>query len=1029
MRVTLKVVAGALCAALALSVWAAPALGRQAAAGALRGQVTDEFGGVIIGASVTAADAAGRERTATTDGEGRYSLAGLAPGRYTVRAAAKGFALYENAEVEVAAGRAVLDITLGVVLAKEEVEVAAEGPLSVDNPNSAGAVVLKGSDLDALPDDPEELAAALEALAGPAAGPNGGQITIDGFEGGRIPPKESIREVRVNENPLAAERDQPGFGGIQILTKPGTDRLRGSLYSTFTDESLNARNPFATRRADFQYRQFGGNLSGTVVPKKASFFFDLDSSTTDDNDIVNAVRLDAAGAPLSVVETVLVPVRRFNVNPRLDYQINPNHTLVGRYSFFSDERENQGVTTFSLPERAYDSARRSHTVQLTETAVLNASTVNETRFQFIDNRTEQTALGDETAVNVLESFSAGGANVGDSFSHDRRWEVTNTTTVARGTHAIKFGGRLRGVRLSDFSENNFNGTYTFGGGLAAALDGNDQVVFGADGRPVFVQITSLERYRRTVAFGSAGLPANRGDLTAEQLGFGPTLFSVSGGEPLAEISQVDFGGFVQDDWKIRQNLSVGAGLRYEVQSNLGSRLNFAPRVYVAWSPDGGGQQAPKTVFRFGFGIFYDRVAESLSLQERRFDGVSQRQFVVTDPEVLTRAVFATDGGVSNVPTVEELSAFELPQVTRRLAPDMQAPYSYSGGLIFERQLPKKFTVYGFLMFHHTRHVVRSRNVNAPLTGPDGLPLEDAGGEFIRPAAGAGDLYQFESSGTQNMRQVNVGLRNQINRVFSVFANYTWGRAEGDTDGPFSFPADQYDARGEYGRAAWDARHRFTFGGSLGVPYLNLLLNPIVIARTGTPFNITTGSDRNGDGIVNDRPAFADARTPAADLRRTPWGDFDINPKPGQTIIPRNYGEGPGFVSFNLRVSRQVSFGDAAGADRAAQGGGRQGRGGRGGAGGAAGGVRVHGPGGMGDPRAIMTGGPAPGGGEQKRYSLTFSLFFSNLLNRTNLSNPVGNLSSSRFGESLSTVGHFGQAGTGNAAASNRRINASVRFNF
>nr|MDQ3805644.1 carboxypeptidase regulatory-like domain-containing protein [Acidobacteriota bacterium] len=925
MRFTLKSIVGALCVALALAAWVAPAWARQAASGTLRGQVTDEFGGVIIGATVTAADAGGRERTATTDAEGRYVLAGLAPGRYTVRATSSGFALYENAEVEVAAGRAELNITLGVVLAKEEVEVAAEGPLNVDNANSAGSIVLKGSDLEALPDDPDELAAALEALAGPAAGPNGGQITIDGFEGGRIPPKDSIREVRVNENPLAAERDQPGFGGIQILTRPGTDKLRGSLYSTFTDESLNARNPFATRRADFQYRQFGGNLSGTIVPKKASFFFDLEQSATDDNDIVNAVTLGAGDEGERFVTTVLTPVRRLSVNPRLDYQINQNHTLVGRYSFFRDERENQGVSTFSLPERAFDTARRSHTVQLTETAVLNASTVNETRFQFIDNRFEQTALGDATAVNVLESFFSGGANVGASFSRDRRWEVTNTTTVARGPHAIKFGGRLRGVRLSDFSENNFNGTYTFGGGLAAALDENDEVIFGGDGRPVLVQITSLERFRRTVAFGRDGLPPNRGDLTAGQLGFGPTLFSLSGGEPLAEISQVDFGGFVQDDWKIRQNLTVGAGLRYEVQSNINSRFNFAPRVYVAWSPDGGGQQQPKTVFRFGFGIFYDRVAESLSLQERRFDGLSQRQFVVTDPEVLTRAVFTGDGGVTDVPTIEELSAFALPQVTRRLAEDVQAPYSYSGGLIFERQLPKKFTVYGFLMFHHTRHVLRSRNVNAPLTGPDGLPLEDADGDFIRPTPGAGDVYQFESSGTQNMRQVNVGVRNQINRVFSVFANYNWGKAEGDTDGPFGFPANQYDASNEYARTPWDARHRFNFGGSLGVPYLNLLLNPIVIARTGTPFNITTGFDRNGDGIINDRPAFADALTPAADLRRTPWGDFDINPKPGQAIIPRNYGEGPGFISFNLRVSRQISFGDLPGArgEAAQQGGGQQ----------------------------------------------------------------------------------------------------------
>lgn len=1006
------------CASLAVSVSA-----RQGA-GALRGQIFDEFGGVIVGATVTVVDGSGKERTATTDGEGNFQIAGLAPGAYTVRAHAPGFAVYENTELSIVAGRnEPLRITLGISLQEEEVTIASEGPLSLDN-NSAGAIVLKGKDLEALPDDPDELAAALQALAGPSVGPNGGQIMIDGFEGGRIPPKESIREVRVNDNPLSAENDRPGFGGIQIFTKPGTDRFRGTFFSNFNDESLNSRNPFAERRADFQSRHFGGNLSGTIVPKRSSFFLDVEKNFTDDNDIVNATVLDPSTlAPASFVQTVLTPSRRFNFSPRVDYQINGNHTLVARYNYNRNESENLGVSTFSLPERAFDSSFRSHTVQLTETAILSKEMISETRFQFIKNRRQQDALNEGFAVNVLDAFSFGGASVGDSFYEDSRWELSNTTTLAKGLHSIKFGGRLRGIRVSDFSENNFNGTFNFGGGLAR------EVGFDGSGRPTpgAVQtVSSIERYRRTQQLLRAG--ASAADIAAFNLG--ATQLTINGGEALAEISQIDFGGFIQEDWKVRPNLTLGAGLRYETQSNIDSPFNFAPRLSLAWSPDGTGGRQPKTVIRLGWGMFYDRVAESLSLQAARFNGVNQQQFIITAPAIgddSPRAVQARQilASFPVLPSVEQLSSFSLPQVTRRLAPDLQAPYSYTTGLLVERQLPARFTAYAFLMSYNTRNLLRSRNVNAPT----------ATGQ--RPNPELGDVYQFESSGTQNMRQMNVGVRNQISRAFSVFANYNWGKAESDADGAFSFPADQYDLSGEYGRTAFDARHRFSFGGSFGVPYLKLSLNPIVIARTGMPFNITTGFDNNRDGLFNDRPAFADSLTSERDLRRTAWGDFDVNPKPGQTIVPRNFGEGPGFFSVNLRISRQFSFGARPGAAAQPQSDGqRRSSGGRGGSsrapsssGGGAPRVMVGGPGGHGGPGGpggVFVSGGGGGGGEGSRYNLALSLFISNLFNRTNLANPVGNLSSPSFGQSLTTVGGFGG---GNSAAGNRRVQASLRFTF
>ena len=1021
MKASLKAVGRGLGLLLAAVLCAGVGLAQQAA-GTLRGQVSDEFGGVIVGATVTVTDSGGKSKNTVTGSDGAFSVAGLVPGRHSIRVFSTGFAPYESAEVDVKSGRNELpQITLGVSLDKEEVTVASEGPLSVDTA-SAGAIVLKGKDLESLPEDPDELAAALSALAGPAAGPNGGQITIDGFEGGRIPSRDAIREVRINDNPLSAENDRPGFGGITILTKPGTEKLRGSFGLTFNDESMNSRNPFLEqeKRPPFQFRQFNGNLSGTIVPKKSSFFIDFNRGETDDNDLVNGTVLTNPSDPLSPEApfnlAVLTPRRNWNISPRVDYAFNANHTLVARYSYFRNEDLNQGVSQYSLPERAFDQSFSSHNLQLTETAVVNKSTVNETRFQFIRNRSQQDSLGDGVAINVFDAFFSGGAPVGDSFNESTRWEVTNTTTQARGAHSLKFGARLRGVRLSDFSENNFNGTYSF---------------------------SSLADYRAALA----------GQDVATQ-------FSISGGEPMAEISQVDFGGFFQDDWKLRPNLTVGYGLRYERQSNIDSNLNFAPRVYLAWSPDGGAQRQAKTVIRLGFGLFYDRIGENFALQSLRFNGLNQQQFIVAEPlsdeeigklpisaeqqqtEIqraqLARSILSRFNG-NNVPTSAELSAFSVQQTTRQLAADATAPYSYITGLIVTRQLTKTSTLNVFFSTYDTRHVLRQRNINAPVNG-------------VRPNPAAGNIFQFETSGTQSMKQLNVSLSKQFRPGVSLTANYTIGKAQSDTDFG-GFPMNQYDLTGEYSRTSFDARHRFILFASLGVPKLKLSLNPMIIANTGRPFNIITGLDDNRDGIINDRPAFATDATRACaggqrlgidcDLVASRWGNFDVNPKPGQTIIPRNFGEGPGFFSVNLRVGRSFAFGDTE-ASRAAAARQQQQReqqrqgGNRGGdrttAGGPAGGG-PRGGGGGGPIQGGMGGGPmmimmgAPGGGEGKRYTLNFSLNFINLLNHTNFSQPVGNLRSPEFGQSLFTAGGFGGFGGGNQAAGNRRVQASVRFSF
>ncbi|HSS18972.1 MAG TPA: carboxypeptidase regulatory-like domain-containing protein [Pyrinomonadaceae bacterium] len=1010
--------------------------------GTLRGVIKDELGATIVGATVTLIDANGAEKTATTNGEGAYVFNGLAPGKYLLRATAAGFAASDDSEVELTAGaRQSLDLTLKVTIEEQKVTIAAETPLSTESTNNANQTLITGKDLDALPDDPDELAAALQALAGPSMGPNGGQIFVDGFSGGRLPSKDSIREIRINQNPFAAENDQPS-GRIDVLTRPGTDKIRGSAFMNFQDESMNSRNPFATnspKRAPYQVRQYGGNLGGPLVKKKASYFLDFERREVDDNELVKATVLDANLNPVDFGLGVLVPRRNISFSPRLDYQINPNNTLITRYSYNHNSTQNSGVGGFSLPERGFESSNTNQNFQLTETAVLNASMINELKFQFTHQRSQSLADNTIPALNVSSSFIGGSSQTGGVENIRKNWELTDFLAYAKGTHAFKFGGRIRGVSISDVNPNNFGGTFTFTGALVPTLDANNQPITN---QPVFAD--SLERYRRTLLGQRLGLTPNQ----IRALGGGASQFSESAGNPKASVSQTDYGLYAQDDWRMRPNLTLSYGLRYEGQTNIGSKLNFAPRLAFAWSPGAANSaKPPKMVIRGGGGVFYNRFSEGSTLQANRFNGINQQQFVVSEVplydangQYVPPAPTALDT-FPNAPPTALLAALGR-QIKWQVADGLQAPIVYLAGTQMERQLPKRFTMFAGLFLVRIQHVIRARDINAPIPGTG-----------VRPFGNIGEIYQYESSGRFNQRNLFIGFNNRFSRAITFFSSYNLSKTTNDTDGQGGslFPANSYDMSGEFGRAAFDVRHRFTFAGTFNLPWWQVSLNPFIIASTGAPFNITTGQDLNGDRLFTERPSFAPAgvncNNPPANIVCTPYGNFNLRPAVGEELIPRNFGQGPGFLSVNMRISKTWQFGSihssaAANPQGQGQAAGRPGAGGGAGRGAAGGVPRIPNSGGGGGARGGGGGIPGispPGGGgsEAKRYTMQFSLNFQNVFNKVNLSPPVGNLSSPFFGQSLALNGGFGGFGGfgggggagGGSGAGNRRVTAQVRFNF
>lgn len=973
----------------------------RAQAASLRGQLTDESGAVVPGATVTLTDASGVVRTTAASSDGSYSFGDLSSGNYTVQAAAPDLRGPDPAKIDLKPGLQILNFQLRVAVTAQQVTVEDKAGPSVgtEASNNASAIVLRDADLDALSDSPEDLQADLQALAGPSAGPNGGSIFVDGFSGGQLPPKSSIREIRVNQNPFSPEYDTLGYGRIEVLTKPGSDRYRGTAGFNYGDAFWNSRDPYAQQKAPFRLKEYEGAVSGPIN-RRASFNLNLQRHEVDDGSIISAITLDPK--TLTVIDPFTgvsrIPQRRVIVTPRVDYQLSPNHTLVVRYNLTRADIQDSGIGNFNLISRGYGRQNHSQMVQVTETAVVGASAVNETRFQFVRTDTSAIANISSPAIQVLGSFNGGGSPLGHSSTVQNSYEFQNNTSIVHGVHTWKFGVRVRAQVMADTSPQNFNGTFTFAGGLAPELDANNQLVLDASGQPVLVNIQSIEQYRRTLLFDQLGYPA----ATVRQLGGGAAQFSINSGNPSLSASQADVGAFAGDDWKVRPNFTLSVGLRYETQTNIHDWLDFGPRIGLAWAPGGSVKSRPKSVIRAGLGMFYDRFALANTVTALRYNGTVQQQYVINEP-----------GFFPTVPSIASLAGIQATErAVQEISTDLRAPYVMQTAVGFERQLPFNTTVAVTYANTHGLHLLRSQDINAPLPGTYD-PLVP--GSAVFPLGNSNPLLLMESSGLYNQNQLITNVNARVNKKISLTGSYVYNRASSNTDGLGTFPANPYDFAGEYGPAATDVRHRVNLSGSIDTKW-DVRFSPNINMSSGPPFNITAGQDLYGDTLFNGRPGIAtDPNKPGLIL--TPYGLLDPNPTLGETILPRNYGRGPGTVMVNLRVAKTFSFGRAGEGSAAAPGG----------FGGAGPGGGPAGPGRGGNAGIFNTGG---GGGTSastnRRYSLSIAMAMRNLINHTNPGPITGDITSPLFGRANQTAG---SGGFFSESANNRRLELQTRLTF
>jgi len=978
-----------------------------AATGTIHGHVSDQTGALIPGAKVTVTTSDGKAAgTATADTSGAFEVRSLAAGNYVVSVMYDGFAPFVSNALALTAGQSKrIDVSMAIEVAQQNVMVSDDSPgVSVDPGSNANTIVIKGKDLDALSDDPDELSNELSALAGPSAGPNGGQIYIDGFTGGQLPPKSAIREIRINQNPFSAEFDRLGYGRIEILTKPGTDKMHGSVFVQGNHSSFNTGSPFNSDVPPYYRVQYSAMLTGSLN-KKTSFFVNFEQRNNHDEQVYvyRPAIYDSLTNTYSLSDTNVSgsqtnPHNRIGTSGRLDYQLTAKDTVTARYQFYYDS-ESGDIGSQDLPSQSLDTTSKEHTIQISDSHIVNDHMVNETRLEYRRNTSSQTPVSTDPTLSVSGDFTGGGESGQKQSSHSDHIELQNLTTMSAGRHAIKFGAVLRDNRIATSSYSNRNGTLVFAETpYVSALN-----TLAAGGN-----INSIGTYSSTDS-PDAGI----------------TSLSITAGKTDYSSNTFDAALFFQDDWKVSPRLTFSAGLRWESQNHSADHNDWAPRVALAYALDAKGNKPAKTVWRAGYGFFYDRLGVSNLLSATQ-QGVDSGQVTVTttDPSCLNGTSLTSVDFSGCVPS--SLTP-DSNTTTVRIASNYHSPYTQQFGTSLERQIAKGSTV--TLTYLHSfgvhQMVTTDANAYAPLSGTTYYNSTTGS----RADTSLGIINQYSSAAVFKQNQLIANVNAKIAKNFSLMGFYNLSFA--NSNGAGGTASNSYNLDQDWGRAGFVSRHMVFLMGSYSGPW-GINFNPFLIAHTGRPYNITTGSDQTGDNYFNSRPSYADSSLctgSSTQYYQTSFGCLNASPAQGDALVPINLGTSPASVAVNLRLSRSFGVGpklQATGKNdgmNGPPGGGPPPGGGRGGGGhggGPGGGFGPGGFGGSGGPPRGMFGSSA----NTRKYSLNFSVQALNLFNNMNYGTPIGTLTSSSFGKSTSLSG--GPFSNGSAS---RRIFGQVVFSF
>ena len=730
--------------------------------------VVDPSGAVIPNAKVTIT---GQEDTTakvqiapvSTAATGAAAFEAIVRGRYIIQAEFPGFETVVVRDVRVRAGETRRSITLPIKKVAEDVTVARDPQTSALDPRgNAFSTVLTREQIAALPDDPEEMEKVLKAMA-----PPGATLRVDGFTGGRLPPKSQIRSIRLPRMDMYAAQNHGGLQGmmfIDVITQPGNGPLRGSVDMAYRDEVLNARNPFTPEKGDEGMTQGGGSISGTIVPNKSSFFLTAQKARLFDSSNVLAAVPDGL-----IAHPIRRPADRLNVNGRFDQALNKDHMLRLSYQRSAVQLDNLGVGSFDLLERAYSTTTSDNYFRMSENGALGRRFFTESRLQVRWTESESRSVVQAPTIRVLDSFTSGGAQ--QAGGRDAlEFEAASDLDYVRGVHAFRTGILLEGGRYRSDEFSNYLGTFTF-----ANLDDYEA------GR--------ASTYTRRV------------------------------GDPDVTYDNVQVGVYVQDDYRFAKSLMLSYGLRYEAQTHVSDVQNFSPRVSLTWSP----WKSGKTTFRGGVGYFSDWLSTSVYEQTLRVDGYRQQELNILNPSYPD-------------PDVDVITP---PTNRYSLADNLVLPASLGANIGIEQALTPALRLNVSYSYRRGMSLFRGRNLNAPVSG-------------VRPDPQFSNVVEVQSDANARAHSLNVGTSLMLLNWRQTFfhANYTLAASETTTTGPFGLPADGDDLEAEWGPST--PTHRA--GGMFSMqPIRNLGVSMNFRAQSGTPYNVTTGADANGDGLFNDRP--------------------------------------------------------------------------------------------------------------------------------------------------------------------------------
>ena len=781
-------------------VWSVSASAQSRTDATLRVTVVDPSGAVIVGARVGVRPATNAPTLGTpqpnevlTGPRGDATFAALEPGRYTIHVESPGFEPADVRDSRLHAGDNGREVKLALAKLTATIDVGRDPRERASDPRSdAFATVLSQVQIDELPDDPDEMEQVLKDMAGPGA-----MLRVNGFRGGKLPPKSQIQQIRFRRNMFAGDTHEAGFMSVDITTKPGLDTWRGGTSLGFRDAALNARNVFAPTKGDEQHQRYGFNLNGPLWKQHTSLALSVDGVDAYDSKTIVAALPSGYFA-----DSIRKPNDTLNVTARLEHALSKAQMLRVELQRNHANTENLGVGDYDLQERGYSQARTENVLRASTTGSIGKALYNELRVQWRSDEIAFAPVSAAPAVLVLNAFDEGGAQLAGSRGSNV-FEVTNDLDISIGRHAIRTGIQLDAGRYRTNELRNTTGTFTFSG---------------------------LDAYA-----------ARR-----------PTTFTRNIGNPDVAISQAQLGLYIQDDIRVRKDLTVSAGLRQEVQSHIGG-VNLAPRGGIVWSPFRSG----KTTVRAGAGIFFDWFDAQAYEQGVQLDGTHQQIEAILQPGFPDPLA----GGL----------AVALPGGRVQFAENLTQPTLKEAMVAVERTLPGEIRLNTMFVHRRGSNLLRGVNINAPL----------ANGQ--RPDPTAGTITEIQSVARSEVDAIsfNLNYARPQQRIF-LAANYTFGRSIDETDSPFGLPANSYDLGAERGPSANDARHRFMSLANLPLKR-RFRLGTSLRVLSALPYNITTGRDDNGDTISNDRPAG----------------------------VMRNTGRGSAQVDLGLRLSWGIGFGGAA----------------------------------------------------------------------------------------------------------------------